>query len=173
MITVVQWHWLSNLNELNMTIFHKVKLAKKSDMYVCFFNSGMVVYYRLLWQPANLVATLLFSCRPLSSWNRHSKIQPLYQLYVLSWVAVQTHRYCVCLCVSKQWEQISNPNGSRCHYHNVWVCYPWCAVICWPFAHNFTTQIRQSAAVMLRLRVKKHWKKISPNDRERFALYVF
>ncbi|XP_074478181.1 importin-4 isoform X2 [Sebastes fasciatus] len=27
-------------------------------------------------------------------------------------------------------------------------------------------QVRQSAAVMLRLRVKKHWKKISPNDRE-------
>uniref|UniRef100_A0A7N8X579 Importin 4 n=1 Tax=Mastacembelus armatus TaxID=205130 RepID=A0A7N8X579_9TELE len=27
-------------------------------------------------------------------------------------------------------------------------------------------RIRQSAAVMLRLRVKKHWKKISPNDRE-------
>lgn len=34
---------------------------------------------------------------------------------------------------------------------------------------HFTSQIRQSAAVMLRMRVKKHWKKISPNDRERFA----
>uniref|UniRef100_A0A4W6FZK5 Importin 4 n=1 Tax=Lates calcarifer TaxID=8187 RepID=A0A4W6FZK5_LATCA len=31
---------------------------------------------------------------------------------------------------------------------------------------HFTSQIRQSAAVMLRMRVKKHWKKISPNDRE-------
>lgn len=29
-----------------------------------------------------------------------------------------------------------------------------------------TPQIRQSAAVMLRVRVKKHWRKISPNDRE-------
>lgn len=33
-------------------------------------------------------------------------------------------------------------------------------------------QIRQSAAVMLRLRVKKHWKKINPNDRERFFVYL-
>lgn len=31
-------------------------------------------------------------------------------------------------------------------------------------------QIRQSAAVMLRLRVKKRWKKMNPNDRERFSL---
>uniref|UniRef100_A0A8C7HF01 Importin 4 n=1 Tax=Oncorhynchus kisutch TaxID=8019 RepID=A0A8C7HF01_ONCKI len=30
-------------------------------------------------------------------------------------------------------------------------------------------QIRQSAAVMLRMRVKKHWKKISPDHRERLA----
>uniref|UniRef100_A0A668A5S6 Importin 4 n=1 Tax=Myripristis murdjan TaxID=586833 RepID=A0A668A5S6_9TELE len=38
-------------------------------------------------------------------------------------------------------------------------------------------QIRQSAAVMLRMRVKKHWKKISPDHRERFIsclfIYVF
>lgn len=34
-------------------------------------------------------------------------------------------------------------------------------------------QIRQSAAVMLRLRVKKHWKKMNPNDRERFSLLCF
>uniref|UniRef100_A0A8C7HCN3 Importin 4 n=1 Tax=Oncorhynchus kisutch TaxID=8019 RepID=A0A8C7HCN3_ONCKI len=31
-------------------------------------------------------------------------------------------------------------------------------------------QIRQSAAVMLRMRVKKHWKKISPDHRERLAV---
>lgn len=31
-------------------------------------------------------------------------------------------------------------------------------------------QIRQSASVMLRLRVKKHWKKINPNDKERFSI---
>uniref|UniRef100_A0A8C7HEW5 Uncharacterized protein n=1 Tax=Oncorhynchus kisutch TaxID=8019 RepID=A0A8C7HEW5_ONCKI len=30
-------------------------------------------------------------------------------------------------------------------------------------------QICQSAAVMLRMRVKKHWKKISPDHRERLA----
>ncbi|XP_041817240.1 importin-4 [Chelmon rostratus] len=33
-------------------------------------------------------------------------------------------------------------------------------------------QVRQSAAVMLRLRVKKHWKKISPNDRESLKAVV-
>ncbi|CAN9506252.1 unnamed protein product [Ophioblennius macclurei] len=33
-------------------------------------------------------------------------------------------------------------------------------------------QIRQSAAVMLRLRVKKHWKKINPNDRESLKAVV-
>uniref|UniRef100_A0A1A7XB36 Importin 4 n=1 Tax=Iconisemion striatum TaxID=60296 RepID=A0A1A7XB36_9TELE len=33
-------------------------------------------------------------------------------------------------------------------------------------------QIRQSAAVMLRLRVKKHWKKISPTDRESLKAVV-
>uniref|UniRef100_A0AAQ4NX53 Importin 4 n=1 Tax=Gasterosteus aculeatus aculeatus TaxID=481459 RepID=A0AAQ4NX53_GASAC len=33
-------------------------------------------------------------------------------------------------------------------------------------------QIRQSAAVMLRLRVKKHWKKISPEDRESLKAVV-
>ncbi|KAJ4925597.1 hypothetical protein JOQ06_018323 [Pogonophryne albipinna] len=33
-------------------------------------------------------------------------------------------------------------------------------------------QIRQSAAVMLRLRVKKHWKKINPNDRESLKTVV-
>uniref|UniRef100_A0A672ISC2 TOG domain-containing protein n=1 Tax=Salarias fasciatus TaxID=181472 RepID=A0A672ISC2_SALFA len=31
---------------------------------------------------------------------------------------------------------------------------------------TFSVQVRQSATVMLRLRVKKHWKKINPNDRE-------
>uniref|UniRef100_A0A8C2IV09 Importin N-terminal domain-containing protein n=1 Tax=Cyprinus carpio TaxID=7962 RepID=A0A8C2IV09_CYPCA len=33
-------------------------------------------------------------------------------------------------------------------------------------------QVRQSAAVMLRMRVRKHWKKISPDHRERF-FYLF
>ncbi|XP_034562205.1 importin-4 isoform X2 [Notolabrus celidotus] len=33
-------------------------------------------------------------------------------------------------------------------------------------------QIRQSAAVMLRLRVKKHWKKINPDDRESLKAVV-
>lgn len=37
-----------------------------------------------------------------------------------------------------------------------------CAVI----SGSQNPQIRQSATVMLRLRVKKHWKKIPPNDRE-------
>ncbi|XP_051796126.1 importin-4 isoform X2 [Acanthochromis polyacanthus] len=33
-------------------------------------------------------------------------------------------------------------------------------------------KVRQSAAVMLRMRVKKHWKKISPNDRESLKTVV-
>ncbi|CAL1596751.1 unnamed protein product [Knipowitschia caucasica] len=37
-----------------------------------------------------------------------------------------------------------------------------CAII----GGSQSPQIRQTATVMLRLRVKKHWKKISPNDRE-------
>uniref|UniRef100_A0A672ISZ9 Importin N-terminal domain-containing protein n=1 Tax=Salarias fasciatus TaxID=181472 RepID=A0A672ISZ9_SALFA len=37
-----------------------------------------------------------------------------------------------------------------------------CAVMC----NSQDPQVRQSATVMLRLRVKKHWKKINPNDRE-------
>lgn len=40
----------------------------------------------------------------------------------------------------------------------------------------FYFKIRQSAVVMLRMRVKKHWKKIIPEHRERFrnfALYAF
>uniref|UniRef100_A0A669BY86 Importin 4 n=1 Tax=Oreochromis niloticus TaxID=8128 RepID=A0A669BY86_ORENI len=40
--------------------------------------------------------------------------------------------------------------------------------LCAVMSGSQNPQIRQSAAVMLRLRVKKHWKKISPNDRERF-----
>ncbi|XP_008276178.1 importin-4 [Stegastes partitus] len=43
-----------------------------------------------------------------------------------------------------------------------------CAVI----GGSQNPQIRQSAAVMLRLRVKKHWKKISPNDRESLKAVV-
>uniref|UniRef100_A0A7N6B911 Importin N-terminal domain-containing protein n=1 Tax=Anabas testudineus TaxID=64144 RepID=A0A7N6B911_ANATE len=38
--------------------------------------------------------------------------------------------------------------------------------LCAVMSGSQNPQIRQSAAVMLRLRVKKHWKKISPNDRE-------
>lgn len=38
--------------------------------------------------------------------------------------------------------------------------------LCAVMSGSQNLQIRQSAAVMLRLRVKKHWKKISPNDRE-------
>uniref|UniRef100_A0A7N8Y0F9 Importin 4 n=1 Tax=Mastacembelus armatus TaxID=205130 RepID=A0A7N8Y0F9_9TELE len=38
--------------------------------------------------------------------------------------------------------------------------------LCTVMSNSQNPQIRQSAAVMLRLRVKKHWKKISPNDRE-------
>lgn len=36
---------------------------------------------------------------------------------------------------------------------------------------SFLLQVRQSAAVMLRMRVRKHWKKISPDHRERFWIY--
>lgn len=38
--------------------------------------------------------------------------------------------------------------------------------LCAVMSGSQNPQIRQSAAVMLRLRVKKHWKKISPDDRE-------
>ncbi|XP_050922896.1 importin-4 [Lates calcarifer] len=38
--------------------------------------------------------------------------------------------------------------------------------LCAVMSSSQNPQIRQSAAVMLRMRVKKHWKKISPNDRE-------
>ncbi|XP_034416059.1 importin-4 isoform X1 [Cyclopterus lumpus] len=38
--------------------------------------------------------------------------------------------------------------------------------LCAVMSGSQNPQIRQSAAVMLRLRVKKHWKKISPEDRE-------
>uniref|UniRef100_A0A674NK58 Importin 4 n=1 Tax=Takifugu rubripes TaxID=31033 RepID=A0A674NK58_TAKRU len=34
-------------------------------------------------------------------------------------------------------------------------------------------EIRQSASVMLRLRVKNHWKKMNPNDKERFSLLFY
>lgn len=43
-----------------------------------------------------------------------------------------------------------------------------CAVI----SGSQNSQIRQTAAVMLRLRVKKHWKKINPNDRESLKAVV-
>lgn len=43
-----------------------------------------------------------------------------------------------------------------------------CAVI----SGSRNPQIRQTAAVMLRLRVKKHWKKINPNDRESLKAVV-
>ncbi|KAJ0041653.1 hypothetical protein NL108_009150 [Boleophthalmus pectinirostris] len=43
-----------------------------------------------------------------------------------------------------------------------------CAVI----SGSQSPQIRQTATVMLRLRVKKHWKKISPNDRESLKAVV-
>lgn len=43
-----------------------------------------------------------------------------------------------------------------------------CAVI----SGSPNSQIRQTAAVMLRLRVKKHWKKINPNDRESLKAVV-
>lgn len=43
-----------------------------------------------------------------------------------------------------------------------------CAVI----SGSQSSQIRQTAAVMLRLKVKKHWKKINPNDRESLKAVV-
>lgn len=44
--------------------------------------------------------------------------------------------------------------------------------LCAVMSGSQNPQIRQSAAVMLRLRVKKHWKKISPNDRESLKTVV-
>uniref|UniRef100_A0A673B7J2 Importin 4 n=1 Tax=Sphaeramia orbicularis TaxID=375764 RepID=A0A673B7J2_9TELE len=44
--------------------------------------------------------------------------------------------------------------------------------LCAVMSGSQNPQIRQSAAVMLRLRVKKHWKKIIPNDRERSAEFL-
>lgn len=44
--------------------------------------------------------------------------------------------------------------------------------LCAVMSGSQNPQIRQSAAVMLRLRVKKHWKKISPNDRESLKAVV-
>uniref|UniRef100_A0A3B4V173 Importin 4 n=1 Tax=Seriola dumerili TaxID=41447 RepID=A0A3B4V173_SERDU len=44
--------------------------------------------------------------------------------------------------------------------------------LCAVMSGSQNPQIRQSAAVMLRLRVKKHWKKISPNDRESLKVVV-
>ncbi|CAK6951906.1 importin-4 [Scomber scombrus] len=44
--------------------------------------------------------------------------------------------------------------------------------LCAVMSSSQNPQIRQSAAVMLRLRVKKHWKKISPNDRESLKAVV-
>nr|XP_020497292.1 importin-4 [Labrus bergylta] len=44
--------------------------------------------------------------------------------------------------------------------------------LCAVMSGSQTPQNRQSAAVMLRLRVKKHWKKISPNDRESLKVVV-
>uniref|UniRef100_A0A673XMS0 Importin 4 n=1 Tax=Salmo trutta TaxID=8032 RepID=A0A673XMS0_SALTR len=41
--------------------------------------------------------------------------------------------------------------------------------LCAVMTGSQNSQIRQSAAVMLRMRVKKHWKKISPDHRERLA----
>ncbi|XP_040921767.1 importin-4 [Toxotes jaculatrix] len=43
-----------------------------------------------------------------------------------------------------------------------------CAVV----SGSQNPQVRQSAAVMLRLRVKKHWKNINPSDRESLKLVV-
>ncbi|TNN84731.1 Importin-4 [Liparis tanakae] len=42
--------------------------------------------------------------------------------------------------------------------------------LCAVLSGSQNPQIRQSASVMLRLRVKKHWKKISPEDRERHTV---
>uniref|UniRef100_A0A672T5S6 Importin 4 n=1 Tax=Sinocyclocheilus grahami TaxID=75366 RepID=A0A672T5S6_SINGR len=45
--------------------------------------------------------------------------------------------------------------------------------LCALMTESQNPQVRQSAAVMLRLRVRKHWKKISPDHRERFGtLYL-
>lgn len=44
--------------------------------------------------------------------------------------------------------------------------------LCAVMSGSQNPQIRQSAAVMLRLRVKKHWKKISPDDRESLKAVV-
>ncbi|KAF3703449.1 Importin-4 [Channa argus] len=44
--------------------------------------------------------------------------------------------------------------------------------LCAVMSGSQNPQIRQSAAVMLRLRVKKHWKKITPNDRESLKAVV-
>uniref|UniRef100_A0A672T7K0 Importin 4 n=1 Tax=Sinocyclocheilus grahami TaxID=75366 RepID=A0A672T7K0_SINGR len=41
--------------------------------------------------------------------------------------------------------------------------------LCALMTESQNPQVRQSAAVMLRLRVRKHWKKISPDHRERFG----
>ncbi|KAM9333183.1 importin-4 [Pholidichthys leucotaenia] len=44
--------------------------------------------------------------------------------------------------------------------------------LCAVMSGSQNPQIRQSAAVMLRLRVKKHWNKINPNDRESLKAVV-
>lgn len=44
--------------------------------------------------------------------------------------------------------------------------------LCAVMSGSQNPQIRQSAAVMLRMRVKKHWKKIIPNDRESLKAVV-
>lgn len=44
--------------------------------------------------------------------------------------------------------------------------------LCAVMSGSQNPQIRQSASVMLRLRVKKHWKKISPSDRESLKTVV-
>lgn len=44
--------------------------------------------------------------------------------------------------------------------------------LCTVMSGSQNPQIRQSAAVMLRLRVKKHWKKITPSDRESLKAVV-
>ncbi|XP_029003139.1 importin-4 isoform X2 [Betta splendens] len=44
--------------------------------------------------------------------------------------------------------------------------------LCAVMSGSPNSQVRQSAAVMLRLRVKKHWRKISPNDRESLKAVV-
>uniref|UniRef100_A0A3B5L355 Importin 4 n=1 Tax=Xiphophorus couchianus TaxID=32473 RepID=A0A3B5L355_9TELE len=44
--------------------------------------------------------------------------------------------------------------------------------LCAVMSGSQNPEIRQSAAVMLRLRVKKHWNKISPNDRESLKAVV-